>query len=78
VTITPHAGGRRHFRGGKVVGRTSRDGTTVEDRPVSPSDFLATVCLALGIDPTRENISGAGRPIPIVDSGARAIREILQ
>ena len=73
-----HSAAGGGIRRGQVVGRTSSDGTTVEDRPVSASDFLATACLALGIDPTRENMSGVGRPIPIVDSGARAIREILQ
>ena len=32
------------IRGGQVVGRTSSDGTKVEERPVSVPDFLATVC----------------------------------
>src|SRR5262249_18904377 len=30
------------IQGGSVVGRTSADGTTVEERPVSVPDFLAT------------------------------------
>ena len=41
------------IKGGQAIGKTSADGMTVEDRPVSVPDFLATVCLALGIDPTQ-------------------------
>ena len=50
------------IRGGQIVGRTSRDGMTIEDRPVSVPDFLATVCRALGIDRERARCSPlAGR-----------------
>ena len=55
------------IRGGQVVGKTSRDGTEIEDRPVAVNDFLATVCLALGIDITKQNESNIGRPIRIVE-----------
>src|SRR5262245_15188309 len=55
------------IRGGRVVGRTSPDGSTVEDRPVAVVDLLATICLALGIDPLKENMSNVSRPIRIVD-----------
>jgi uncharacterized protein (DUF1501 family) len=65
------------IRGGQVIGRTSADGMTVEDRPVSVPDFMATICLALGIEPGKENISNDGRPIRIVDGAARPIQEIL-
>jgi hypothetical protein len=65
-------------RGGQAFGSTSADGSTVEDpRPVSTRDFLATVCQALGIDHTRQNMSNAGRPIRIVEQGAMPIREVL-
>jgi hypothetical protein len=63
--------------GGQVVGRTSADGTTVEERRVSVPDLMATICRALGIDPTRQNMSNVGRPIRIADVGARPIQEIL-
>jgi hypothetical protein len=63
--------------GGHVVGRTSRDGTAVESRPVSVADLLATVCRAMGIDPMTQNMSDLGRPIRIVDRGAQPIEEIL-
>lgn len=84
-------GGRDHYpnawttvlagggiRGGRVIGRTSADGMTVEaERPTSVPDLLATICRVLGIDPTRQNMSNVGRPIRIVDTSAQPIREIL-
>ena len=40
-------------------------------------DLLATVCLALGIDPMKQNMSNVGRPIRLVDPEAKPIQEIL-
>ncbi len=65
-------------RGGQVVGRTNESGMEVADRPVSMPDFLATVYLALGIDPTKTNMSNIGRPIPLADNGAEPIHEIVK
>jgi hypothetical protein len=65
------------IKGGQVVGKTSPDGSTVEERPVHVIDFLATICLALGINPLKENMSDIGRPIRIVDKSARPIKEVL-
>ena len=65
------------INGGRVIGRTSADGMGVEDRPVSVPDLIATVCLALGIDPKTQNVSNVGRPIRIVDTAARPIKEAL-
>ena len=71
------------LRGGRVVGRTSADGTTVETRPTSVPDFLATACRALGINPSRQNMSNVNRPIRIVDMlpqnqpPARPILEVI-
>jgi uncharacterized protein (DUF1501 family) len=64
-------------RGGQVIGRTSPDGMTVEDRPVAVADLLATACRALGIDPKKQNMSNVGRPIRIADPDAVAIEEAL-
>ena len=64
--------------GGQVVGRTSADGMTIEDRPVAVPDLLATVCKAIDIDPEKQNISNTGRPISIVDSKAQPVAEILR
>ena len=65
------------IRGGQVIGRTSADGMSVEDRPVTIPDFLATICQGLGIDPMKSNISNIGRPIRIVDPAAQPIKEAL-
>ena len=65
------------IRGGRVVGRTSKDGMEIEDRPVSVNDLLATICLALGIDYRKYNMSNVGRPIHIVDGNPTPIKEIL-
>jgi hypothetical protein len=65
------------IKGGQAVGKTSADGTKVEERPVSVSDFLATVCLALGIDPLKQNRSNVGRPIRIADKAANPLQEVL-
>ena len=40
-------------------------------------DFLATVCRALGVDPTQQNQSNVGRPIRIVDKAAQPVKEVL-
>ncbi|MFO0800781.1 MAG: DUF1501 domain-containing protein [Gemmataceae bacterium] len=63
--------------GGQAVGRTSADGTTVEDRPVSAADFLATLCRVVGVDPEKPNMSNVGRPIPIADRGANPVTEVV-
>jgi len=49
----------------------------VKERPVSAADLLCTIYQALGIDPTTQNISNVGRPISLVASEARPIKEIL-
>ncbi len=65
------------IKGGSVIGRTSADGNTVEERAVTVPDFIATVCMALGIDPKIQNISNVGRPIRIADPAAKPITEAL-
>jgi hypothetical protein len=65
------------INGGQVIGKTSPDGTEVKERPVTTEDFLATVALALGIDPKKQNNSNVGRPIRIVEPTARPIKEVL-
>jgi hypothetical protein len=65
------------IKGGQAVGKTSKDGMAVEERPVPVADFLATVGQALGLDITKQNMSNVGRPIRFVDPGARPIKEVL-
>ncbi len=64
-------------KGGQVVGRTSKDGGTVEEKPVGVPDLLATLCTLLGIDPKKQNLSNIGRPIRIADPAGRPVKEVL-
>lgn len=81
-------GGRDHFpaawttvlagggiRGGQAYGKTSADGTRVEDKPVAVGDLLATLCTALGVKPGKQNVSDIGRPIAIAEG--QPIAEVL-
>jgi hypothetical protein len=65
------------IRGGQVVGRTSKDGATVEERPVTVPDLLATVTTALGLDFMKQNPSNVGRPIRIAEPTSKVIKEVL-
>lgn len=75
-------GGRDHYprvfnaaiagggiKGGQVIGSSSSDGTTVQDRPVTIPDLFCSVCKSLEINPRVESISPLGRPLKIVDGG---------
>lgn len=55
------------IRGGQAYGRTSADGTTVEDGKLDVGDVLATLCAALGVNHRRQNVSDIGRPFKIAD-----------
>jgi hypothetical protein len=65
------------IKGGQVIGKTDREGASVEERPVTALDFMATVCKVLGIDYNKSNTANNGRPIRIVDKGARPIQELF-
>ena len=54
------------LKNGHAIGDTGPNGGTVEKHPVSPADFMATVCKALGIDSSKEWTTGTGRPVPMV------------
>lgn len=77
---------------GQVIGRTSADAMRVEDRPVSFKDLMATILLALGIDPASEysvrdgrpykeldekRQMAAGLPVRLLDADAKPIQELL-
>ncbi|HWG46878.1 MAG TPA: DUF1501 domain-containing protein [Gemmataceae bacterium] len=62
---------------GQVIGKTSKGGEEVTERPISAKDFMATLCRILGIDDTKKNITPAGRPIRIVDAGAKPVAELF-
>lgn len=63
------------LKSGQVIGATDELGKNIVDRPVSVSDFHATILTALGIDPALELFDG-DRPVPITDHGA-PIRELF-
>jgi len=65
-------------KGGQAVGSTGKDGAAVTERPVGVADFLATVFTAVGVDPTKENLTWEGRPIPLVAKGGKAIEELIR
>jgi hypothetical protein len=65
------------IKGGVVHGKTTPDGMKVKDNPVTVPNFLATVAKAVGIDPTKQNMSNVGRPIRIADAGSKPIEEVL-
>ena len=73
-------GGRDHFpqaftcvlggggiAGGTVYGKTSDDGMEVVDGKINQQDLLSTLCQALGVAPSTENIADGGRPIAIAE-----------
>jgi uncharacterized protein (DUF1501 family) len=65
------------IKGGQVVGKTDPEGRTVVERPISAIDFMATVCKVMGIDYTRQIDTPAGRPVGVVDKGAKPIGELF-
>lgn len=81
-------GGRDHFpaawscvfagggiAGGQAYGRTSADGSVVEENKVAIGDVLATLSTALGVWPDQENYTSSQRPIKIAEG--TPIDEIL-
>ncbi|MBS0264952.1 MAG: DUF1501 domain-containing protein [Planctomycetes bacterium] len=57
------------IRGGQVIGESTADGSAVKSDPVTAPDFFTTLCKALKVDSTKENLSPIGRPLKIVDGG---------
>jgi len=65
------------IKGGQIIGKTDKQGGTVEDRPISTLDFMSTACSILGIDYTKNIQTPIGRPIRLVDKGANPIKELI-
>ena len=64
------------IKGGQVIGRTDATGATVEERPVSVQDFMATICQIMGIDFEKEVTLADGRPVKFVDKDPKPIAEL--
>jgi hypothetical protein len=66
-------GGLRH---GQVIGSSDAQGALPLDRPLGPTDLLATMYRFLGISTTLSPTDFAGRPIPLLPTG-EPIREMF-
>ena len=90
IGLGKNVGGRDHWpkawssvlvgggiKGGQVIGKTDAIGGEVTDRPIRIKDFMASVCQVLGIDHTKKVCTADGRPVRIVDTGEKPIKELL-
>jgi hypothetical protein len=64
------------IKGGQAIGKTDKDGRGVDGKAVTVPDLFCSFCQALKINPHKENMSGVGRPIKIVDGG-QAVMELF-
>jgi uncharacterized protein (DUF1501 family) len=84
------AGGRDHhpgvwsilmgggpLKGGQVIGASDELGYAPKTRPLTPAHIAATVYKGLGLDPHQELPGPQNRPLPLVDYGAEAIKELF-
>ncbi|MFN7770385.1 MAG: DUF1501 domain-containing protein [Planctomycetaceae bacterium] len=84
------AGGRDHWPqvwtvwfagggivGGRVVGQSDEIGGFPLDRPTSTAEVVATIYRSLGVDLEHVLPGPQQRPISVVDSGVREIRELF-
>lgn len=62
---------------GQVVGRSSDRGDTVADRPISPADFMVTLCRILGVDPDKQFTTRDNRPVRLVDRGGSVVEQLF-
>ena len=66
-------GGLRH---GQVIGASDSKGAVPQDRPLGPTDLLATMYRFLGISAELSPTDFSGRPMPLLPSG-ETIRELF-
>lgn len=64
------------FRHGQVIGASSRDGSEIAERPVTPGDIAATIYHHFGVPLDSTYLDHQGRPLRLVDHG-EPIRELL-
>lgn len=62
---------------GAVVGGTDAHASDVVDNPVGPKDLLATIYHLLGVDPHTRIPGPGGRPVHLLGTDSRVIREAL-
>jgi uncharacterized protein (DUF1501 family) len=64
------------IKGGRAIGKTNSDGTSVEGESHSSEDLMATVCHALGISLQVTYTAKNGRPMKIA-GGGKVINELF-
>ncbi|MBN8248233.1 MAG: DUF1501 domain-containing protein [Verrucomicrobia bacterium] len=65
------------IRGGRVVGKSDEIAAYPAERPVTPSEIVATIYHSLGLDLETHLPGPQGRPFPLVDFGTQPIRELF-
>ena len=70
---------RRRRRAGRPGRRPQRSPSAAypAERPVEPTEVVATIFHSLGLRPRNQPAGPAGRPFPLVDSGNREIQELF-
>lgn len=63
--------------GGQVIGSSDKVGEQPQNRPVTPSDLVATIYTLLGIDPALMLTTTTGRPIRITPENAQPLAELV-
>lgn len=84
------AGGRDHWpqcwtsyfagggvKGGRIVGKSDDIGAYPVERPVKPSEVVATIYKSLGLEIETHLPGPSSRPFPLVDFGTRPIMELF-
>jgi hypothetical protein len=84
------AGGRDHWpqcwtvyfagggvKGGRIIGKSDEIGGYPVERPVKPSEVVATIYRSLGLDLESHLPGPQSRPFSLVDYGTQAIRELF-
>src|SRR6058998_2082323 len=84
------AGGRDHWpqcwtvyfagggvKGGRVIGKSDEIGGEPVERPVKPSEIVATIFYSLGLDLEAHLPGPQSRPFSLVDYGTQPIRELF-
>jgi hypothetical protein len=59
------------------VGESDEQAFAPRSRPVTPGEVAATILQGLGLDVHRELPGPQNRPLPLVEYGVQAIRELF-
>jgi hypothetical protein len=65
------------IRGGQVIGKSDEDAMLPAERSVNPHDLHASLCHALGIDAAKEVKTPLGRPMRLINEGAKPVMELF-